>query len=305
MRLILAGCIAAILSSPAFADNSSSNGPAPAATAPYDWSGWYGGVNVGYGWGRPSADFTGDGLSDYWTTGTGPGAGTEFIENLMAYAYNLDPEFDPFSQPLVYSQSSTASGVTGGVQLGHNWQVGSNWLIGLETDLQLSDIGGGTEYVEPDKGPEGVRLGASSSQRLDWFGTARARVGYLPDERLLVFGTGGLAYGQTRSAASVSVIGDTGWSFDGPTWATKMVCPGHTTCFAGESSRVTAGWSAGGGLEYALSPRITIKAEYLHVDLGRQKVHLTAQSPAVGDAFINVGFKSAYDVVRLGMNYRF
>ncbi|WFP63199.1 hypothetical protein [Mesorhizobium sp. WSM4904] len=52
-------------------------------------------------------------------------------------------------------------------------------------------------------------------------------------------------------------------------------------------------------------PRVTLKAEYLHVDLGRPKVHLAAQSPAVGDAFIDVRFKSAYDVVRLGMNYRF
>ncbi|WFP63198.1 hypothetical protein [Mesorhizobium sp. WSM4904] len=175
--------IASILPMGALADDVSTAEPTPVAAAVYDWSGWYGGVNLGYGWGRTRAAFTGDGLSDYWTTGMGPGAGTEFVQNLMAYAYNLDPEFDPFSQPLVYTQSFTASGVSGGVQLGHNWQVSSSWLVGLETDLQLSGIRGGTEYVEPDKGPQGVRLGASSSQRLDWFGTARGRVGYLPDER--------------------------------------------------------------------------------------------------------------------------
>lgn len=306
MRLVFAGCVAAMLSSSAAAADVATAAPGPVVGAPtHDWSGWYGGVNLGYGWSGNSAAFTGDGLSDYWTTGTGSGAGTVFIQNLMAYAYHLDPEFDPFSRPLVYTQSFTASGVTGGAQLGRNWQVGSAWLIGLETDLQLSGIGGGAEYLEPDKGAQAVRLGANSSQRLDWFGTARGRVGYLPDERLLVFATGGLAYGQTRSAAAVSVVGDTGWTIDGPTFATSMVCPGHTTCFGGETSRLTAGWSAGGGLEYAISPRVTLKAEYLHVDLGRSKVRLTAQSPAVGDAFIDVGLKSAYDIVRLGMNYRF
>lgn len=305
MRLVFASCVVAILSSSALVGEARADGPAAASITAYDWSGWYGGVNLGYGGSGTSAAFTGDGLSDYWTTGKGSGAGTEFVHNLMAYAYGLDPEFDPFSRPLVYTQSFNASGVFGGVQLGHNWQFGSNWLVGLETDLQLSGMSGGTDYIEPDKGPQGVRLGASSSQRLDWFGTTRARIGYLPEDRLLVFATGGLAYGQARSAASVSIVGDTGWTFDGPTFATKMDCPGHTTCFAGETSRVTAGWSVGGGLEYALSRRVTLKAEYLHVDLGDQKVHLTAQAPAVGDAFLDVRFKSAYDIVRLGLNYRF
>lgn len=64
-------------------------------------------------------------------------------------------------------------------------------------------------------------------------------------------------------------------------------------------------WTAGGGLEYAVLPNATVKAEYLHMDLGHQNVKLTVQSPATGNGFVNVRFSNAYEIVRMGMNFRF
>jgi outer membrane immunogenic protein len=64
-------------------------------------------------------------------------------------------------------------------------------------------------------------------------------------------------------------------------------------------------WTAGGGLEYAVLPNATVKAGCLHVDLGDQSVKLTVQGPATGNGFVKVKFSNAYDMVRMGMNFRF
>ncbi|MFG1464421.1 outer membrane protein [Xanthobacter sp. DSM 24535] len=72
------------------------------------------------------------------------------------------------------------SGWSGGGQVGYNYQFVNNVLIGVEADLQGSDISSST-------------LGLSS--KLDYFGTVRARLGYAFD-RVLPYVTGGLAYGK-------------------------------------------------------------------------------------------------------------
>jgi len=72
---------------------------APYVPAAYDWSGFYGGLNVGYGWSSGSG-----------TLSMGPVAG-------------------PYS--------GSGNGILGGVQLGYNWQSGA-FVFGVETDFQAS-----------------------------------------------------------------------------------------------------------------------------------------------------------------------
>lgn len=50
---------------------------------------------------------------------------------------------------------------------------------------------------------------------------------------------------------------------------------------------------------------MTLKVEYLHIDLGDQTVRLTVQSPATGNGFANAAFSNAYDIVRAGVNVRY
>ncbi|OAF08675.1 hypothetical protein AXW67_28935 [Bradyrhizobium neotropicale] len=262
----------------------------------YNWTGWYGGVNAGYGWqDKNAAAYTGDSLADP-VTGQGRGAGTVFTDDLAISSLQAGADA---TNP-TYRQSPRASGFTGGGQIGYNWQIERNWVAGFEADLQYANSKGDALFKAPDEG--GVTLSAASSHQLDWFGTLRGRIGYLLNDRLLAFGTGGLAYGGTKGQAAISIIGPLGWNIG---FVTQILCPGFTTCLAGSSSQTSVGWTAGGGLEYAVLPHVTIKAEYLHIDLGDQNVKLTVQSPATGNGFVNVKFSNAYDIARMGMNLRF
>ena len=86
---------------------------------------------------------------------------------------------------------------------------------------------------------------------LSWLGTTRARLGFVatPDNRLMIYATGGVAYGGGNSQFSV---------FDATTGS----------IFSGNPSSSRVGWMIGGGVEYAVTNNITIKGEYLYADLG-------------------------------------
>ncbi|WP_029005647.1 outer membrane protein [Azorhizobium doebereinerae] len=139
-------------------------------------------------------------------------------------------------------------GWLGGGQVGYNYQFQNNMLVGLEADVQGSDIGSSN--------------GALSS-KLDYFGTVRARLGYAFD-RVLPYVTGGFAWGNN-----------------------KISTPGIS-----ESNTLT-GWTAGAGVEYALTNNWTARAEYLYTDLGKGNYN------AIGEAGVNAS------TARLGVNYKF
>src|SRR5205085_3355908 len=86
-----------------------------------------------------------------------------------------------------------ANGVIGGGQIGANWQI-NNFLLGVETDLQWSD----------QKKAETVGI-VTVTDRVRWFGTTRLRAGVVFD-RVLLFATGGIAYGETRVDATVGAV---------------------------------------------------------------------------------------------------
>jgi outer membrane immunogenic protein len=250
-------------------------------------------VNAGYGWQDKSAAYTGDVVTNPLI-----GAGTVFTDGLVQVSQQ-GPGTGLDHQP--YRQALNTSGFIGGGQFGYNWQIDRSWVAGFEADLQYANAKSSALFNAPET--PGVQLSAASSHQLDWFGTLRGRIGYLITDRFLVFGTGGLAYGETKSQASISIINATGWNVVAP--ATTIICQGFTTCLAGSSSQTSVGWTAGAGLEYALLPNVTIKTEYLHIDLGDHNVKLIAQSPTTGNGFVNVKFSNAYDIVRAGVNFRF
>ncbi|MCG7391872.1 porin family protein [Microvirga sp. ACRRW] len=144
--------------------------PAPivAAVPLFTWTGFYVGVNAGYGW-HNNGDNTSV-LVPGGAVGVGSVPGT--------ITFNDDD----------------GEGFVGGGQIGYNYQMGS-FVIGLEADLQWADLGGanGTAIYPAQWGayafqPAGVAGG------VDWFGTVRARAGVAFD-RALVYATGGFAYG--------------------------------------------------------------------------------------------------------------
>jgi outer membrane immunogenic protein len=157
------------------------------------------------------------------------------------------------------TQRTSTSGGTAGGTIGYNMQMGS-WVLGLEADMDWSDVGGRTT----------VNCPAGCTTRNHWLNTDRGRVGYAFGH-FLPYVTGGLAVGDVRVTA-----------------------PG----FAGtDPTRV--GWTAGAGVEYAITGPWSAKLEYLHVDLGRFNCGFSCGATATD----NVSFRD--DLVRGGINYRF
>jgi outer membrane immunogenic protein len=78
-------------------------------------------------------------------------------------------------------------------------------------------------------------------------------------------------------------------------------------CFAGSTSTVRTGWTAGGGVEWLLDRHWSAKIEYQFVDLGTQTVRATALVPNTGDSAssFNAAIRDQFNVVRVGLNYRF
>ncbi|MDE2376533.1 MAG: porin family protein, partial [Bradyrhizobium sp.] len=139
----------------------------PVAAAVYGWTGFYVGGNVGYSWGRAR--------------------NTETISNFATGAALFTG-----------TSSNDVNGVIGGGQIGYNWQM-QNWLFGLEADFQGSGEKGSSNLVCVGCNDNGTDITSTLTQKLTWFGTFRGRVGVLVTPSVLLYGTGGLAYGELKT----------------------------------------------------------------------------------------------------------
>jgi outer membrane immunogenic protein len=145
------------------------------------------------------------------------------------------------------------------VQLGYNWQFNNNWLVGIETDFNWSGMKGAGSSSPNLLAPF---ITATADEQIKWFGTVRARLGYLPMDNLLAYVTGGFAYGRVEHTASY--INNSAIPF-GNVAGSSFVCNTGATCFTGSSSSMATGWTAGTGFEYALWKNLTLKAEYIYM----------------------------------------
>lgn len=283
-RIVVAALLCGTLLSPAMAADLAPIYKAPPAPVCF-WCGWYAGVNVGASWAQDTAVQTAGGSVSAVPT----------FESEAAIAGSLATS----------SQGSKQSGFIGGGQVGYNWQYAS-WVYGAETDIQglTKDQTGSTITTTsgvPAFPTEAFTSTTVVSKSLDYFGTLRARFGYLLTPGFLVYGTAGLAYGGVHASTSISQA-DTG-------------ILGALTAAYGSTASISqtrAGWTAGAGVEMQLGPRWTAKAEYLYYDLGSVSYALpnlvanvpTFPSPTwVAAAQSTANFNG--NIVRLGLNYKF
>lgn len=189
--------------------------PAFAPVSYATWTGFYLGINGGYGFGSIDWD---------------------------APLLNTDPD----------------GGVAGGT-IGYNMQRGA-WVFGLEGDFDWADVKANTACT----------LGTCTT-KMDWFGTARGRVGYAGWGGAMIFVTGGGAFADVK--------------------VNNSVFP--------EVSKTMVGWTAGGGVEYAFGGNWSVKVEYLYSDLGSMDCGVSCGGVPPTD--INV----TNNLVRGGINYRF
>lgn len=165
------------------------------------------------------------------------------------------------------SASLTSSGGFGGAQIGYNYQFAPAWVVGAEADIDGSNIEGLLKASA---------LGGSLAvgTKLDWFGSVRGRVGYLLTPSALLYGTGGWAFGHTTSSITLDPIGS--------------ISRGHDK----------SGWTVGAGLEYALTPHLSAKAEYLYQDLGTDVIGSIPSTASLSET-------TTVNIVKAGLNYRF
>jgi outer membrane immunogenic protein len=172
-------------------------------------------------------------------------------------------------QPLYNNGTLSNDGVFGGAQLGYNIQH-DRFLFGVEGDIGGLDITSDRTVIHNDI----ARYNASSGL----YGDITGRFGLVVGPALF-YAKGGAAF------------------LDGDF---------HNTYFSGTPSQYTNGksdtlwgWAVGGGLEYALNPAWSLKAEYQHFDFGN-----TTYDNSINATWHNK-FATTVETVSAGLNYHF
>lgn len=255
---LITGVSAIALTQIAFAADMPVKAPAPPVAVPYNWTGCYVGVNAGGGWGEHAGD-RGIINSGNGTLNAGTGV------------------------PVALDVGS--NGIIGGGQAGCNYQTGQ-FVLGIETDIQGSSIrGSSTIFFPSPNGGITDATTANGTERLNWFGTVRARVGITAMNNLLFYGTGGLAYGGVDSSASL------------------VLTPATDGNYAGSTSETNIGWTVGVGGEYMFANNWSVQLEYLYLDLGSTDVRML--DPGRPGTFIDYSFHHRDNIVSAGINYKF
>lgn len=126
--------------------------------------------------------------------------------------------------------SYSTDGFIGGAHVGVNWQA-STLVFGIEADIEGSGLGG-----------SGVgTFGNIHSTDVNWLGSVRGRLGVTVTPRTLLYATGGWAFGGVDINSTV-----------------------------GSFNSTRTGWTAGAGIEHAISPFTMVRLEYRFTDLGSE-----------------------------------
>jgi outer membrane immunogenic protein len=165
-------------------------------------------------------------------------------------------------------------GLAGGT-IGANFQSGA-FVFGIEGDGDWSG------QSKTDSLVCGGGCTVSESAKIPWLATLRGRAGVAWD-RVLIFGTaGGAAMNATDTVTATS---------------------GGVTGTLISLSDTAYGWTAGGGIEVALTDNITAKVEYLFV---QAKPTATATVPALlGGGTVTESVTINDSLVRAGINLKF
>jgi outer membrane immunogenic protein len=168
-----------------------------------------------------------------------------------------------FSAPNAASGTADLTGGLAGGTVGYNLQTGEPFVLGVEADLDWA----GTKATTS---PAACAPNPDCELKIPWLGTARLRFGYAFDT-ILPYVTAGIAVGDLNA----DMVG-------------KPLGTGSTT---------NLGWTAGGGVEFALSAALRAKVEYLYADLNGFSCNAACGGGPVS-------FNVHANVIRAGLNYR-
>lgn len=165
-----------------------------------------------------------------------------------------------------FEKQYNVNGVVGGIYGGGNYQVG-NLVVGLEADIEGSGLKGG--WID-------TTVGGAGDTKLDWQGSVRGRLGFAADKALF-YGTGGVAFANISHTYTNLVTG-----------------------VAETTSNIHAGWTAGAGVEFAVTPNILARAEYRYTDFGSYRFDSVTSFPGLTGQQ-----EPRFSTVRVGAAYKF
>jgi len=128
------------------------------------------------------------------------------------------------------SISEDLNGFIGGGQAGANYQIGA-FVFGIEGDFDWSNQSHTTSA-----------FGASETDKIDWVGTVRGRLGGAYDRWFFYITAGG---GEGQLSANLS-----------------------TPFGSVSASKSRTVWTAGAGVEYGITENLSARVEYLYLDTG-------------------------------------
>jgi outer membrane immunogenic protein len=168
------------------------------------------------------------------------------------------------------SFSDSRSGFIAGGQIGYNWQISPQFVVGVEWMFDGTDIKSDTTTVV-------VPVVITTSTKVDWITTLAARFGWVASNWLF--------YGKAGGA----------WVHD--TVTVTAAVPGAGT-FSASASDTQSGWLFGAGIEYGFAPNWTARLEWDHIALD----DVTHSGFFAVDA---ITVSRRLDLLTVGLNYRF
>lgn len=258
--------------------------PAPFIPPVFTWTGFYIGVNAGAAW------VGHDGCS-------------------RAYDY-YGGVYTPISdyRPNCNNNNDNV-GFIGGGQAGYNWQMGG-LVLGVEGDIDWVGRAGNRNYDYAMYG-DPYRVGRhtyevdndsfhfNGGDRGNVVGTIRGRIGFALD-RALFYVTGGAAFRGNGNDGNLAWTHD---SIVNNTYTGTVTTTTTTTNFTRNNNNNNVGWVLGGGIEYALSDNVTVRAEYMHMQFDNNSGYYT------NSYYPRYAFSSnrnnSLDTARLGLNWKF
>jgi outer membrane immunogenic protein len=278
------------------ADLPSRKGPPvlpPPPPPPPMWTGFYVGLNAGGTWANGNGQYIAVapvGVDRGFPRATSNYALTDAYLAAISAAGSV-----------AGTNSSANGGFIGGGQIGYNYQVYNNFVVGLEADIQglAGNSANRTFSTAAAVGDGSTFVGIHSVRgSMDYMGTVRGRLGWLFTPTLLVYGTGGFAYGGLTLNSTSMIANDV--------FSARLAPVIGGVNF----SNTQTGWTAGGGLEWMFMPNWSAKVEYLYYDLGTvtQNFALATVDNVSNLSAVFGGQARARvngNIVRAGLNYHF
>ena len=189
------------------------------------------------------------------------------------YTWGRSTSFQPGSV-ISFSASPDPRGGIFGVHGGYRYQLDNRFVLGLEGNFDWMDATATAPYFNA----AGLPTGNDGELKLKWSAAALGSLGYAWD-RFLPYITGGVAFQNLSGCLHV---------------------PSGAPCFLGsEFSGTQVGWTVGGGLAYAVTNNIILRAEYLYADY-RGKDYST---PSLSGGIVNI--KANTGTARVGVSWKF